>query len=437
METSNKKIIYQKGITLIALVITIIILLILASVTIAAISGDNGILSNAAKAKRETEIADIVEQIRIEILGEMADNEGKDPTPDDVERIALEYGSVEGSTYEDKVLKTTKGNYDIKLSEIWPLDETSQGETPSSKELEIGSIVKYNPDGEYKWEAKYYSSDNTDVDLTLDSSTDDYNIDTWRVLEIDEGTGQVTLVPAKPTIGKVELKGAQGYNNAVYLLNEACSQLYSNEEKGITARSINVEDIEKKLTDEALENAHSYGTSNAKYENQVADPYTKERSYYPLIYAEEKLSVIDGEKNEDGLKRSEQNSLVEKGSEGITAEGYTQAEESIQPYQTTWIKVGVSEKEEFKIANNGVSYYDLLMPNNYTTRYWLATRGIETVWRAGDFMVNIVDSGIVKNSILFYSAIEDLDEKEYELFPIVYVNSEVITTNESGEFIVE
>ena len=61
----------------------------MASVTIAAISGDNGILSNAAKAKRETEIADIVEQIRIEILGEMADNEGKDPTPDDVERIAL------------------------------------------------------------------------------------------------------------------------------------------------------------------------------------------------------------------------------------------------------------------------------------------------------------------------------------------------------------
>ena len=70
-------------------------------------------------------------------------------------------------------------------------------------------------------------------------------------------------------------------------------------------------------------------------------------------------------------------------------------------------------------------------------RYWLATRGIETVWRAGDFMANIVDSGIVKNSILFYSAIEDLDGKEYELFPIVYVNSEVITTNESGEFIVE
>ena len=46
------------GITLIALTITIIILLIFAGVTIAAISGDNGILQNAAKAKEETEEAE-------------------------------------------------------------------------------------------------------------------------------------------------------------------------------------------------------------------------------------------------------------------------------------------------------------------------------------------------------------------------------------------
>ena len=41
----------EKGITLIALVITIIILLILAAVTIAALSGDNGILRNEENAK--------------------------------------------------------------------------------------------------------------------------------------------------------------------------------------------------------------------------------------------------------------------------------------------------------------------------------------------------------------------------------------------------
>lgn len=44
----------QKGITLVALVITIIVLLILAGVTIAALSGPNGILSNAVKSNEET-----------------------------------------------------------------------------------------------------------------------------------------------------------------------------------------------------------------------------------------------------------------------------------------------------------------------------------------------------------------------------------------------
>ena len=43
------------GITLIALVITIIVLLILAGVTITALSGDNGILTRAADAKEQTE----------------------------------------------------------------------------------------------------------------------------------------------------------------------------------------------------------------------------------------------------------------------------------------------------------------------------------------------------------------------------------------------
>lgn len=53
----------EKGITLIALVITIIVLLILAGVTIAALSGDNGILTNASRAKYATELAQYKEEL--------------------------------------------------------------------------------------------------------------------------------------------------------------------------------------------------------------------------------------------------------------------------------------------------------------------------------------------------------------------------------------
>ena len=47
----------QKGITLIALVITIIVLLILAGVSIAMLTGNNGILTQAQRAKEQTEVA--------------------------------------------------------------------------------------------------------------------------------------------------------------------------------------------------------------------------------------------------------------------------------------------------------------------------------------------------------------------------------------------
>ena len=54
----------NKAITLIALVITIIVLLILAGVTIAALSGDNGILTNATKAKYATELSQYNEELQ-------------------------------------------------------------------------------------------------------------------------------------------------------------------------------------------------------------------------------------------------------------------------------------------------------------------------------------------------------------------------------------
>lgn len=53
----KKFFIKERGITLIALVITIIVLLILAGVTIATLTGENGILTRASEARDKTEEA--------------------------------------------------------------------------------------------------------------------------------------------------------------------------------------------------------------------------------------------------------------------------------------------------------------------------------------------------------------------------------------------
>ena len=57
----------NKGITLIALVITIIVLLILAGVSIAMLSGDNSILGNAAKSADYNKIGEAKDQISLKV----------------------------------------------------------------------------------------------------------------------------------------------------------------------------------------------------------------------------------------------------------------------------------------------------------------------------------------------------------------------------------
>ena len=57
----------NKGITLIALVITIIVLLILAGVSIAMLTGENGILNQASTARDDTAKAEAVERINMEL----------------------------------------------------------------------------------------------------------------------------------------------------------------------------------------------------------------------------------------------------------------------------------------------------------------------------------------------------------------------------------
>ena len=108
-----------KGITLISLVVTIIILLILAGVTIATLNGDNGLINKAKDAKIKTEIASIKEEIQTNILGKQAESNGN-ISDDSLKEILEKYGTLsEEEKLTDKTLTTTKGNYEIKVSDIF------------------------------------------------------------------------------------------------------------------------------------------------------------------------------------------------------------------------------------------------------------------------------------------------------------------------------
>ena len=88
----------QKGITLMALVITIIVLLILAGVSIAMLTGQNGILTQAQNAKTTTTNKSAEEKVKLAVMGARADDGtltvGKLRT-----ELANYGGTVEGDTF--------------------------------------------------------------------------------------------------------------------------------------------------------------------------------------------------------------------------------------------------------------------------------------------------------------------------------------------------
>ena len=124
-----------RGITLIALVITIIVLLILAGVTIAALSGDNGILKRATQAKTKTGKESAEEQIKLAIM--TATTEGLGVPDKAVLRSELtKAGFVVKTDGDDLPWEVVSGKNIFTINEDYTID-TISGIGLSKKEVKL------------------------------------------------------------------------------------------------------------------------------------------------------------------------------------------------------------------------------------------------------------------------------------------------------------
>ena len=64
----------SKGITLIALVVTVIVLIILAGISISLVLGENGIITKARDARKNTDVSNEKEQIKLQVMGSINEN---------------------------------------------------------------------------------------------------------------------------------------------------------------------------------------------------------------------------------------------------------------------------------------------------------------------------------------------------------------------------
>ncbi len=117
---TNQKENTSNGITLIALVITIIVLLILAAVSISTLTGDNGILTKASNAKRETEEAAAREKVQMAVLASY----GTDGTIDKIQLKSnlqkvegIDVNTIPNSDTKDFPWEVTVDGYPVTINE--------------------------------------------------------------------------------------------------------------------------------------------------------------------------------------------------------------------------------------------------------------------------------------------------------------------------------
>ena len=121
----------QKGITLIALVVTIIILLILAGVSIAMLTGNNGVLTQAKSAKENTRVGEVQEKVKLAAQAALTANLGngieKEKFQEELNNMFTQ-GEQVGLEYDEtnKKYTVTVDKYEVEVSNMGAVGEAKE-----------------------------------------------------------------------------------------------------------------------------------------------------------------------------------------------------------------------------------------------------------------------------------------------------------------------
>ncbi len=129
----KQKIKQSKGITLISLVITIIVLLILAGVSIAMLTGENGILTQAIDSKRQTKSGEMEEDVKFAISELKSMDYTQEITLEKIYNILNEDGKLNGKLWNE--LSNTEAEYIDEKDEVIILIKLENEEITIEKEL--------------------------------------------------------------------------------------------------------------------------------------------------------------------------------------------------------------------------------------------------------------------------------------------------------------
>ena len=434
----------EKAITLIALVVTIVILLILAGVTITMTLGQNGLFTRAREGRaayEESEVRDdlsmLITQYTWDKASEKTDKSLGDYLKDNGATSVK--ANADGTTLEVEY----KGYVFTVNKDSGEITEVSKGEgsdSPTTPTIipKVGEIVSYTPNppstGYDLSTAKSGYHDAQTIDGTYDPTT-------WKIMEVDEN-GNITKLFGVPSSSQstVYFRGSTGYNNGVYLLNDICKTRYGNASLGATARSLTIEDIESRMNATGIAARNAYKAGTVQY--GTTRKYTGSNTKYPAIYAQEKYSGVDV-------------SDVTAGSQVIAGEVNATAQAKMNPngksgsdniYTTLPETSETTGPSKTNLTCTQTYYYFKSTPSSYFddtnfhsmifgtgTRFWLASRSVncDSGYSFARFGLRIVNNGSLYDYTLFYSE-GTSGSLNYCVAPVVSLSSGIQVKSGSG-----
>ena len=351
----------ERGITLISLAVTVVVLMFLAGIIIASNKDNNGILDIANNKKEETERMTIEEGIKIELQEDPPESYA------DLIEFLKGYGTILNEDVPDEAtLVTTKGEYKILVKDIWNTDKEELG-------ISVGDYVEYSYDGGTYIVDGTYSGTNEEKTITILNS----GTSIWRVIDVNKQSKQVKIIPTSLNNYEITLNGVNGFNNGVKILNDLCNQIFSNTQYNATAKNINIEDIEKLGSNISELKGVNFGF---------------EKEYDSLVYP----YVLKGENN-----NSKQDDFFYN---------YENAS-NIKLMQTYY---------EGNIELKSSKYNDLLPSGSY----WISSRAINNTSNAEYYLrtLNTVDTVTLSGTKLFNSQGQG-QSNTFSILPIVTIES--------------
>ena len=405
---SNLKGRKNRGITLIALVITVIVLLILAGVTIATLTGENGILTRATEASTRTEISGEEEAISLAYTGALAEKRGdgnvteadmntefgKNNTnatatgngaikvffPDSERWYKIDRsGNITGPYANEEEMGTTL----VEMFENAQADHCEGGESCTDEEhLHIGDYVNFKDiiNGELTKDiTSVAKAADTGMSRTSYQGIGDqtYLLSTtsnqlnWRVLGVENG--QIKLIAGTPlkttdtSHPHLYMYGANSYITGPDVLNQICKDLYLGFSYVADARSVTMEDINKVTGITTADDIKSVNLDPVYGGLQYGETYT----------------TADNNKGYDWTPETWLENPDQGGEISVPIDGYYY---SINDTESGDPTVTMTNTRAYELLFKDVEY-----PNG--AQYWLASRGVRADPGNANFGPGLVYAG--------------------------------------------